>query len=90
MNYLKEIMLKSIFIKKIKNSQNLKEKGNEKYKLHISFLKWKNKLKSDINNINKNNNDNTYKNINNIRKGYNLLKKGLRKRYQLVFYKSLK
>ena len=92
MNYLKEIMLKSIFIKKIKNSQNLKEKGNEKYKLHISFLKWKNKLKSDINNINinNNNNDNTYKNINNIRKGYNLLKKGLRKRYQLVFYKSLK
>ena len=85
-NYLKERALKANLIFKIKNSQNIKIKNNEKFRMHLSFIRWKNKC-----HLTKNKNiNNPYENIKAIKKGYKLMQKVLKKKYQPNFYYCLK
>ncbi len=85
-NYLRERDLKANLIFKIKNTQNIKIKTNEKFKMHLSFLRWINKCHlTKYKNIN-----NPYENIKAIKKGYKLMQKVLKKRYQPNFYYCLK
>ena len=38
---IREAYLKSLLVKQIKNSQTLKEKANDKARLHSALLKWR-------------------------------------------------
>ena len=77
---IREQYLKSLLVKQIKNSQNLKEKATMQSKLHQALLRWR----SNIVPVN------YYDIMKKIKRGCRLLKKGLKKRDEGKIYKGIK
>ena len=77
---IREAYLKSLLVKQIKNSQTLKEKANDKARLHAALLKWRANLTPT----------NYLDNLKRIRRGCQLLKRGLKKRDEPQIYSGIK
>ena len=77
---IREAYLKSLLVKQIKNSQTLKEKANDKARLHACLLKWRANITPT----------NYLDNLKRIRRGCQLLKRGLKKRDEPQIYSGIK
>ena len=77
---IREQYLKSLLVKQIKNSQNLKEKATWKSKLHNALLRWRSNIVPA----------NYYDIMKKIKRGLRILKKGLKKRDEGKIYKGIK